>query len=161
MELSSRVWPACLNRDSSDAKKELIDIGWGSIDIKRGFLLNRITFPDILVKSFPDTYSYEWLLKEKLEEIPLEDCRESYKNDQDQEFVFKESHLCVPSHVKQDKICSGGGAVFTKSLNSTGTRYTLHGMKSFGTGTYCDSEFPDVYTRVSSYVDWIEKIVWP
>lgn len=36
----------------------------------------------------------------------------------------------------------------------------LIGVTSFGGG--CAGEnFPPVYTRISSYVDWIEPIVWP
>lgn len=28
-------------------------------------------------------------------------------------------------------------------------------------GTKCGSAVPSIYTRISSYVDWIEQVVWP
>lgn len=37
--------------------------------------------------------------------------------------------------------------------------YTIVGVTSFG--RYCGTRTPGVYTRVYSYVDWIENIVWP
>ncbi|XP_052870736.1 serine protease persephone-like [Anopheles cruzii] len=38
-------------------------------------------------------------------------------------------------------------------------RFLLVGVVS--TGAQCGSTIPGVYTRVSRYLDWIEKIVWP
>lgn len=35
----------------------------------------------------------------------------------------------------------------------------IAGITSFGVG--CGSESPGVYTRVASYLDWIESVVWP
>lgn len=36
---------------------------------------------------------------------------------------------------------------------------TVHGIVSFGVS--CGTELPGIYTRIASYVDWIESIVWP
>ena len=33
------------------------------------------------------------------------------------------------------------------------------GITSFGQG--CAGGAPSIYTRISSYLDWIESIVWP
>lgn len=38
-------------------------------------------------------------------------------------------------------------------------KYKLVGVTSFGTG--CGTGKPGVYTRVASYIGWIESIVWP
>jgi secreted trypsin-like serine protease len=38
--------------------------------------------------------------------------------------------------------------------------YSIVGMKSFGPSK-CGAKVPAVYTRVMSYLDWIEGIVWP
>lgn len=52
--------------------------------------------------------------------------------------------------------CHGdSGGPLQYKLNDT---YYIAGIVSFGVS--CGSTFPDVYTRVSSYIDWIEEIVW-
>lgn len=38
--------------------------------------------------------------------------------------------------------------------------YSVIGVNSFGK-FHSTSDTPDIYTRVSHYIDWIEKIVWP
>lgn len=37
--------------------------------------------------------------------------------------------------------------------------YSIVGIVSYGTG--CGGRIPGVYTKVSKYLEWIEKIVWP
>lgn len=41
----------------------------------------------------------------------------------------------------------------------TSSVYSIVGVTSYGTG--CGGKSPGVYTRVYSYLDWIESIVWP
>lgn len=53
---------------------------------------------------------------------------------------------------------SGGPAQIYHS--SVSCMYTIVGVTSFG--KVCGTEgVPGVYTRVYSYLDWIENIVWP
>lgn len=40
-------------------------------------------------------------------------------------------------------------------------RYTLLGLVSFGPRTCGVANFPGVYTRVSSYIDWILETIEP
>lgn len=57
---------------------------------------------------------------------------------------------------------SGGPAQIREKLevkeHSTNL-YTLMGITSFGES--CATATPGVYTRISSYISWIESIVWP
>ena len=43
--------------------------------------------------------------------------------------------------------------------NNEECMYDIIGVTSFGEG--CGFSKPAVYTKVSSYIKWIEKIVWP
>jgi hypothetical protein len=53
---------------------------------------------------------------------------------------------------------SGGPLQITKNIN--GQKYhEIIGITSFG--QYCAAGIPGVYVRISSYLDWIEKNVWP
>jgi secreted trypsin-like serine protease len=52
---------------------------------------------------------------------------------------------------------SGGGVVSIKDDNKC--MFVLLGITSYGKG--CGFNMPAIYTRVSSYIDWIEANVWP
>lgn len=43
--------------------------------------------------------------------------------------------------------------------NKHSCMYTIVGITSFG--VLCGSGYPGIYTRVFSYIDWIESVVWP
>lgn len=52
------------------------------------------------------------------------------------------------------------GPIFTKQAVGLFSEVTtVHGVISFGNN--CGSGLPGVYTRIASYIDWIESIVWP
>lgn len=51
-----------------------------------------------------------------------------------------------------------GGPVQIRKVHNTGFLYHIVGVTSFG--VLCGSSAPGVYTRVSSYISWIEKEVW-
>jgi len=51
--------------------------------------------------------------------------------------------------------CFLGGPI-QQSRSEVG--FTVVGIVSFG--QYCGVGIPSVYTRISSYIDWIEEVVW-
>lgn len=53
---------------------------------------------------------------------------------------------------------SGGPLQVKQNVNGKNV-FFLIGVTSFGRA--CAVETPGVYTRISYYLDWIEKIVWP
>lgn len=53
---------------------------------------------------------------------------------------------------------SGGPIQFRTRFNQEDI-FTIVGVTSFGAS--CGSSIPGVYTRVSKYLDWVEKVVWP
>lgn len=54
----------------------------------------------------------------------------------------------------------GGGPLQVKNELNADT-YLQIGITSFGFPVCGFKEKPGVYTRVSKYIEWIEKIVWP
>uniref|UniRef100_A0A1I8PR75 Peptidase S1 domain-containing protein n=1 Tax=Stomoxys calcitrans TaxID=35570 RepID=A0A1I8PR75_STOCA len=75
-----------------------------------------------------------------------------------------ETQICAKDFVKNRDTCQGdsGGPLqlnLKRRRNRNGFRYYLVGIISYG--EVCGSGSPGVYTRVSSYVDWIASIVWP
>lgn len=75
-----------------------------------------------------------------------------------------DSQICAQDYILNRDTCQGdsGGPL---QLNLPGRRrrqrihYHLIGVTSYG--VFCRSSYPSVYTRVSSYLDWIEQTVWP
>ncbi|KAH8294597.1 hypothetical protein KR018_000154 [Drosophila ironensis] len=73
------------------------------------------------------------------------------------------SQICAQDYILNRDTCQGdsGGPL---QLNLPGRRqrqrihYHLIGVTSYG--VFCRSSYPSVYTRVSSYLDWIERTVW-
>lgn len=72
-----------------------------------------------------------------------------------------DSQLCARDSTSHpDRImdtCAGdsGGPIFTYESGLS----TLVGVTSFGIS--CATSLPSVYTRIASFVDWIECVVWP
>ena len=75
--------------------------------------------------------------------------------------ISKTDMFCAGHLENQEKdTCQGdsGGPLVTPIFDRDGhPRYELAGITSWGIG--CADGFPGVYTRVSNYVDWIEKVV--
>lgn len=65
--------------------------------------------------------------------------------------TFNEGFLCDTCTVD-----AGGPLIYGNTVDH---KYQLTGVASFGISCK-EPQFPAVYTRVSSYIDWIEKIVW-
>ena len=67
--------------------------------------------------------------------------------------------FCAGRTIGKDA-CQGdsGGPLVEQTIDKDGyPRHELAGITSWGIG--CAVGFPGVYTRVSIYVDWIEKVV--
>jgi secreted trypsin-like serine protease len=93
------------------------------------------------------------LLKVDLPIISNEDCEEVYQKRYAGLRVAK-NKICTQSPEGKDgcKGDSGGPLMYSNS------RYIVIGIVSTGASS-CDSIIPAIYTRVASYVDWIEKTV--
>ncbi|XP_072382729.1 uncharacterized protein [Diabrotica undecimpunctata] len=99
------------------------------------------------------------LLYINIKEVSTEECSNSYRN----------NTSILPHGIDGDTmICAGGekgidtceGDSGGPLQDSYGVGIKIVGITSFGKACGL-TESPSVYTRVSYYVDWIERIVWP
>uniref|UniRef100_A0A6P7FH46 Serine protease snake-like n=1 Tax=Diabrotica virgifera virgifera TaxID=50390 RepID=A0A6P7FH46_DIAVI len=106
-----------------------------------------------------------FLLYVKLNEVATEECRNSYSDVGKSVLPYGidgDTMICAGGDMGRDT-CEGdsGGPLQVKNSKkySYGTGYRIVGITSFGKACGI-TRSPSVYTRVSYYLDWIERIVW-
>ena len=87
--------------------------------------------------------------------IKINDCKKNYFNI-GLNLDLDETHLCAGGEPgKCSSAGDGGGGLFSKLSDG---RWQVVGVSSAGATRCSDEEGrPDVYTRVSQYVEWIEQ----
>ncbi|KAH8273393.1 hypothetical protein KR018_008635, partial [Drosophila ironensis] len=96
------------------------------------------------------------LLKVPLQRVSNDICQFHYSSEQLNRGLL-ESQMCAGDDTGERDTCQGDSGGPLLMLNGPLT-YAV-GITSHGQG--CASGPPTVYTRVSSYLDWIEGHVWP
>lgn len=127
------IKPACLYT-KTDEPTPLMVTGWGALGLTG-------EKSDILQKAILSPWS-------------LNDCNNTYLSTVKK--IVTRNQICAAD--EESDACQGdsGGPL---QIQETGKSiFTVVGITSFGMG--CGSKYPGVYTRVASYVDWIENIVW-
>ncbi|EDW58456.1 venom protease-like [Drosophila virilis] len=94
--------------------------------------------------------------------VPNEECNRDLPVFAETPNGIIDSQICAQDFVQNRDTCQGdsGGPL---QLNLPGRRhqhihYHLIGITSFG--VFCRSSYPSVYTRVFTYLDWIEEVTW-
>ncbi|XP_055541343.1 CLIP domain-containing serine protease B9 [Wyeomyia smithii] len=139
--------PLCLPMDQySDYARNLtgstgIIAGWGSTS-------NRSNTPSPIL---------QWL---RLPIVDTTQCANSYARysvNSRTPIVVSSNQMCVQGQENRDA-CQGdsGGPLMNEAVSSR-DRFVLLGLVSFGPRTCGVSNFPGVYTRISSYTDWIQR----
>ncbi|XP_014291981.1 ovochymase-1 isoform X3 [Halyomorpha halys] len=83
-------------------------------------------------------------------------CAEKYKPYRE----FPEHYVCA--HFDGNESCWGdSGGPVQVSHSKHECMYTLIGVTSLSGGCTHHTSLPNVYTKVSDYIGWIEDIVWP
>jgi secreted trypsin-like serine protease len=115
---------------------------------------------NVLKYQFVGGNASEKLIKVRLNVVPNEECNHSYQGKRKSPKGVIQSQMCAKSKgaIVMDT-CQGdsGGPLQIKLLGQNELIPFLVGVTSFGIG--CASGSPSVYTRVSSYIDWIETEV--
>lgn len=94
------------------------------------------------------------LLYVDLKVVDINDCKKNYStNPNTQDHVIDEKMVCVTGLSSVGGICYGdsGGSIILK-----GTRILI-GLASFGNSISCVKGQPDVLTRISEFLIWINK----
>ncbi|XP_063917041.1 serine protease persephone-like [Zophobas morio] len=133
VRFTDTIRPACLYT-KNDNPENLKVTGWGVVSFggERSSILQKGT----------------------LNPVPLQECSSIYQKRVQKEIT--ENQICAVSN--PSSACQGdsGGPLQTQSRANL---FTVVGISSYGIG--CGGQYPGVYTRISGYLDWIEKIVWP
>ncbi|XP_034234437.1 serine protease Hayan-like isoform X3 [Thrips palmi] len=142
--INDYVRPACLHTDSDGDPTGLnaIATGWGATG--------------------PSEDQSEHLLKVNLAVIPTDHCRSAINVTADSKLSrgIIDSQLCAGGASPKDT-CPGdsGGPLQVPTNVDPYCQYRVVGLVSFGPP--CGIGLPGVYTRVATYVHWIESVVWP
>ncbi|XP_032688807.1 serine protease snake-like isoform X1 [Odontomachus brunneus] len=145
LKLNSQVRPACLEVNLQIHGKSAIASGFGKT-------------------SYESDIGSNELMKVQLDYISEDDCKKAYAEDLGSRRLPQgliPNLLCAGVMEGGKDTCQGdSGGPLQKILEEPYCMYNIVGVTSFG--KFCAfKSMPAVYTRVSSYLDWIENIVWP
>ncbi|XP_023950482.2 phenoloxidase-activating enzyme [Bicyclus anynana] len=116
----------------------LINAGWGSGPSS--------TQEDDVVKHYVE-----------LPYVPLKTCQGIYETKLNKlSSKIGESHICAGGEKGRDSCRGDGGGPLMSEQNG---RYTLEGIVSFGPVPCGREGVPSVYTRVYSYLPWIQSVI--
>lgn len=143
---SNSLFPACLHLGYK-FKTDLIETGWGYAHFEEGLINKKINNTYVVGR-----FHSNWLLKGNTQEISIATCNDALKKVR---VIITGSQFCAKTNEK-DLCITDGGSPLQYKLNN------MYYVAGVGSGYFgCGSELPTINTRVSSYIDWIENIVWP
>lgn len=105
-------------------------------------------------------------MKSQLRTVPLSECNSTLvtfnraqHSDRDHGIGITANKYCAYDPSLNGEMCQEAtGGPLQKFPNNTSIAIVL-GIASYNTA--CGTTTSNVYTRVASYLDWIEPIVWP
>lgn len=102
-----------------------------------------------------------WLSRNDLKEISNLKC--ARKIGQNHGITDFQSQLCASNSVSGNSLCTGSTGSFVGLIENN--VQVVYGVTSFVVPSKqdktCYREAITVFSRVASYIDWIENIVWP
>lgn len=145
VRMTSTVRPICIQTKSLDtmlmpSNVSFIVIGWGAT-------------------SFADDGSNKLMKTPSLSLVDRESCGKSFNGFNKLPRGLDDNMLCAldSNDTRRSDACQGdsGGPL----LMLAGSSQTIVGITAFG--QTCGGSIPGVYTAVYSYLEWIERQVWP
>jgi secreted trypsin-like serine protease len=96
-------------------------------------------------------------LKAEVAVVPLETCRSMFPS---RDLWAKQ--LCADGTDDKNKVCvQGGGSLMKTALYNGSLYYYAAGVVSIGPNPCGSKGKPEVYTKVSEYIDWILETIKP
>ncbi|PSN34643.1 Serine protease snake [Blattella germanica] len=138
VKFSDNVQPACLFTKEEVPNFGLKVTGWGQTSNSRSSKSNT-------------------LKTATLASVPNGECSEFYRNAKKVDKGVLSNMLCAGDPKKDT--CQGDSGGPLQVLTPDSNIYSVVGITSIGPAV-CGGNIPGIYTRVSTYVDWIEKEVW-
>lgn len=141
LELTQRVWPACLPEQSEELEPELMAtiLGWGAISYHRPR------------DGKPQVVRDDTLYQAKVPVVDFEECKNSYGDD-------LKGHHVICAGYKEGRIDSCAGDSGGPLLLERDNRWHVYGVTSFGDECGKMGKY-GIYSKTSAYVDWVKKIV--
>lgn len=141
LELTNRIWPACLPEQAEELVPDLnaTILGWGAITYRRQ--------PD----GKPQVERDDVLYQATVPVVDFDECKSSYGDD-------LESHHVICAGLKEGGVDSCAGDSGGPLLYEKNNRWHVYGVTSFGDECGKEGKY-GIYSKTSAYVDWIRKIV--
>ncbi|KAG5670022.1 hypothetical protein PVAND_000309 [Polypedilum vanderplanki] len=143
VQFSRIVHPACLAQPNLIVNRKPVASGWGFTEVAG--------------------QTADHLQKVDLSIISNNECSRLLGKlfDNPNDYSVESTQICAGDLRGGKDTCQGdsGGPLVIPSNNNK-CMYTLIGVTSYGTPFCGAADSPGVYTRVSSYLDWIEPKVW-
>ncbi|XP_008548214.1 serine protease snake, partial [Microplitis demolitor] len=144
VDLNAEVRPACLETEEILKDKKFIASGFGKT-------------------AYEAETGSDDLMKVTLDKIETDECKEKFKSEVGSKQMpdgLKDTMICAGVMEGGKDTCQGdSGGPLQRVLHTPYCTYSVLGITSFG--KFCAfKNSPAIYTRVYSYLDWIEKIVW-
>lgn len=141
LELTQRIWPACLPEQNEELKTDLMAyiLGWGA------------TVYHGLRDGKPEVERDDTLNQVEVPIVDFDDCNQSYDHH------LERHHVICAGYKKGGKdSCAGdsGGPLLYKRDN----KWHVYGVTSFGDECGKEGKY-GIYSKTSAYVDWIKKTV--
>ncbi|XP_070500632.1 phenoloxidase-activating factor 3-like [Chironomus tepperi] len=124
---SKYIKPICLSSSDEDIPKKFTITGFMAVDDNNRKIISN------------------WTLTEPVEEYLFQKCKELYK---ESDRIIFETQFCG-LNPNGTNICQSGPVIYHTSDGNT----FLYGMASYG--RECGVNYPDVYTKINQYIDWI------
>lgn len=137
---SRLIQPACLWTDHNLNVSKVVGLGFGQYDLLEGDIPNL-------------------MMKVTLDVLDGRMCEDQYGSLEKFPRGIVDSQLCLGGNDRHADVCLADSGSPVQIRNEPGSP-TYH-VVALASTLLCDArESPSVYTRVASYVDWIEEIVW-
>lgn len=141
VELTQRVWPACLPEQDEQLQPEIMAtiLGWGAISYTRQ------------KDGRPVVQRDDMLRQAVVPVVGFDECKNSYGDD-------LEGHHVICAGYKKGEVDSCAGDSGGPLLIERNNRWHVYGVTSLGDECGKEGKY-GIYSKTSSYVNWIKKTV--